>query len=240
MKLKDKVILVTGGSGLLGKAIIEDINQNQGIAINLDISAVGDDEYKCDITNQQEVSEKLRIISEKYNHIDGLVNNAYPRTDDWGNNFEDESYASIQQNIEMQLASVVYLCQQVGKQMKRESSIVNISSIYGVVGNDPNLYEGTKINAPATYSAIKGGIVNFTRYLAARWGSKGIRVNCVSPGGIFNNQEPKFVIRYEKRVPLKKMGKPEDIAPAVSFLLSDDAGYITGHNLVIDGGWTCI
>ena len=119
-------------------------------------------------------------------------------------------------------------------------SIVNIASIYGVVGNDFTCYEGLDMNPPAPYSAIKGGIINFSRFLASRYGAVGLRVNCVSPGGIFDHQPEEFVNRYEHKVPMKRMGNPDDISPAVSFLLSDRAKYITGQNLVVDGGWTAI
>jgi NAD(P)-dependent dehydrogenase (short-subunit alcohol dehydrogenase family) len=119
-------------------------------------------------------------------------------------------------------------------------SIVNIASIYGVVGNDFTVYEGTDLKTAAPYSAIKGGLINFTRYIASYYGRYGIRANCVSPGGIFDKQNPVFVENYEKKVPMKRMGTPEDIAPSVSFMLSDDAKYITGQNLVVDGGWTAI
>ena len=134
------------------------------------------------------------------------------------------------------------MCQKVIKQMKRQGngSIVNIASIYGVVGNDFTIYEGTEIIPAAAYAAIKGGLINLTRYLASLYGEIGVRINCVSPGGIFDNQPASFVKAYEKKVPMKRMGKPDDIAPAVAFLLSDEAKYITGHNLIVDGGWTAI
>jgi NAD(P)-dependent dehydrogenase (short-subunit alcohol dehydrogenase family) len=123
---------------------------------------------------------------------------------------------------------------------RRSGSIVNISSIYGSVGPDFSLYAGTEMTMPAAYSAIKGGIVNFTRYLAAYYGSYGVRVNCVSPGGIYDGQPEQFVQRYKAKVPLQRMGLPEDIAAPVAFLLSEEAAYITGHNLMVDGGWTSI
>ena len=123
---------------------------------------------------------------------------------------------------------------------QQSGSILNIASIYGVVGNDFTLYEDYGGTSPAAYSAIKGGIINFTRYLASYYGKDGIRINCVSPGGIKDNQHPSFIERYESKVPMRRMGQPDDIAPAVSFLLSDEAKYITGHNLMVDGGWTCI
>ena len=123
---------------------------------------------------------------------------------------------------------------------RKNGSIVNIGSIYGVVGPDFNVYDNTNLTMPAAYSAIKGGIINFSRYLSSYYGKHNIRVNCISPGGIFNDQESVFVKNYENRVPMKRMGNPEDISPAVSFLLSDESSYITGQNLIIDGGWTAI
>ena len=124
--------------------------------------------------------------------------------------------------------------------MQGNGSLLNFASIYGVVGNDFTIYEGLEMYPPAAYSAIKGGIVSLTKYLASYFGKFNIRVNCLSPGGIFDHQHHEFVKRYEERVPLKRMGKPEDIAPVACFLVSDGAGYITGQNILVDGGWTCI
>jgi len=123
---------------------------------------------------------------------------------------------------------------------QRHGSVVNIASIYGTVGPDFSIYEGTNMTMPAAYSAIKGGVINFTRYLASYYGSYNIRVNCISPGGIFDKQSPNFVNKYESKVPLRRMGLPEDISPAVGFLLAQESSYITGQNIIIDGGWTAI
>ena len=124
--------------------------------------------------------------------------------------------------------------------IQKSGSIINITSIYGVVAADFTVYEGTGGTSPAAYSAIKGGLINFTRYLASYFGKYNIRVNCVSPGGIFDKQNSVFVKNYQNKVPMKRMGNPEDIAPSVTFLLSEDSKYITGQNLIIDGGWTSI
>ncbi len=161
---------------------------------------------------------------------------------DWGTKFEEINPASWRSNVDMQMNSCFVVCQKVLKHMKRQQngSIVNIASIYGIVGNDFTLYEDYGGTSPAAYAAIKGGIINLTRYLASYYGKDNIRINCVSPGGVFDNQNPLFVKKYEEKVPLRRMGIPEDIAPAVSFLLSDEAKYVTGHNLVVDGGWTAI
>jgi NAD(P)-dependent dehydrogenase (short-subunit alcohol dehydrogenase family) len=119
-------------------------------------------------------------------------------------------------------------------------SIINIASIYGVQAPDFGVYENTNMTSPAAYSAIKGGIINLTRYLASYFGEYGIRVNSVSPGGIFDNQNKTFVDNYIKKVPLKRMGKPDDISPAIVFLISDQSRYITGQNMIIDGGLTIV
>ncbi|MGB0392179.1 MAG: oxidoreductase [Salibacteraceae bacterium] len=246
-QLENKVILVTGGSGLIGKSIVKDIQSHGGIAINLDINIDPDNDLEshqvfCDITDSSTIKTCFEKIFNHFGRIDGLVNNAYPRTKDWGNKFEDVTPGSWAKNVEMQLNPTFYLSQEVSKYMvsNKKGSIVNISSIYGVVGNDFTVYDGTEMTSPAAYAAIKGGIINFTKYMASYLGKNGVRVNCVSPGGIFDNQNPTFVANFEHRVPLKRMGNPEDIAPAVSFLLSDGANYITGHNLIVDGGWTAI
>lgn len=245
MILKDKIIIVTGGSGLIGKELVADIKRKGGISINADIGVetnLKNRTIQMDITNDQSIQTCTDLIVEEFGRIDGLVNSAYARTKDWGTKFEDIDPESWRTNINMQLNSYFICCQKVLKIMalQKYGAIVNIASIYGVVGNDFTLYEEYGGTSPAAYSAIKGGLINFTRYLASYYGRKGIRVNCVSPGGIFDNQHPSFVSRYEAKVPMGRLGNPDDIAPAVSFLISDEAKYITGQNLIVDGGWTCI
>ncbi len=245
MKLKNKVIVVTGGSGLIGREIMKHLKKEGAIAINAEITVETDiskQQINCDITSQASINETVRTVINEFEHIDGLVNSAYPRTKDWGAKFEDIPIESWRQNIDMQLNSVFLFCQKVLEQMRKQQSgaIVNIASIYGVVGNDFTIYEGSGGTSPAAYSAIKGGIINFSRYLASYYGKYNIRVNCVSPGGIFDNQHPSFVEKYSNKSLLKRMGEAKEIAPAVSFLLSDEASFITGHNLMVDGGWTAI
>jgi NAD(P)-dependent dehydrogenase (short-subunit alcohol dehydrogenase family) len=244
-RLINKIVVVTGGSGLLGQSIIKQIRKEGGFAINADIkhsTNLSEGLINCDVTDIISVQKCIRSLINEFGKIDGWVNNAYPRTDDWGDYFEDINILSWKNNIDMQLNSVFICCQEVLKVMKAQKygSIVNIASIYGIVGPDFSIYEGTSMTMPAAYSAIKGGVINFTRYLASYYGLFDIRVNCVSPGGIFDNQTSNFVNKYETKVPLRRMGLPEDISPAVTFLLGKEASYITGQNIIIDGGWTII
>lgn len=242
--VKNKIIVVTGGDGLLGKQIIDKLREREAIAIAIDISFTnqGMYDYIVDITDENSVKKCVGNILKKYKKIDGWVNNAYPRTKDWSNRLEDVSVQSWRKNIDMHLNGYFICCQIILMQMKNQGfgSLINMSSIYGLVGPDFNVYNGTNMTMPAAYSAIKGGLNNLTRYLASYYGEFQVRVNTISPGGIFNNQEESFVNNYIEKVPMKRMGKPEDIVAAVFYLISDESNYITGQNLIIDGGWTAI
>ncbi len=241
-KLKNKTIVITGGNGLLGNNFISYLNAEGATVINLEKN-ISNDEFNicCDITDEKSVKDVIKLLVDRFGKIDGWVNNAYPRTADWGNKFEDINFDSWKENVNLQLGSVFLCCKLILEHMKKNKSgsIVNIASIYGLVGPEFSIYKGTSMTTPAAYSAIKGGVINFSRYLASYYGKHGIRINCVSPGGIFNNQHKDFVKNYVNNVPLKRMGNPDDISPAVSFLLSEEASYITGQNLIVDGGWTC-
>jgi NAD(P)-dependent dehydrogenase (short-subunit alcohol dehydrogenase family) len=244
-KLENKVIIVTGGNGLLGREIVKQIIGEGAICINVDINHETSSDltnYQCDITNAESIERCIQEIVDYYGRIDGLVNNAYPRTNDWGVKFEMIPFESWRNNVDWQLNSYFLFCQIISNQMIKQNCgcIINMASIYGVVGPDFSIYEDTLMTLPAAYSAIKGGLINFTRYLASYLGKHQIRVNALSPGGIFDNQSSDFVKKYENKVPLGRMGTPQDIAPSVVFLLSDDAKYITGQNLLVDGGWTAI
>lgn len=244
--LNDKIIVVTGGRGLLGKTFVEHINTSGGTAIVLDKAGHTDlstGELACDITDKASIDAAVDAILKMHGRIDGWVNNAYPRTSDWGKmKFDEESMDSFANNVDWHLVGYAKCCQAALNVMKqqRQGSLINIASIYGIVGPDFTVYDNTPLGNPSAYAAIKGGLINLTRYLAAFYGPYNVRVNCVSPGGIFDHQHPEFVKNYEYKVPLKRLGTADDISPAVTFLLSDGAKYITGHNLVVDGGWTAI
>ena len=244
-RLNNKIIVITGGNGLLGRDIIEKAEAEGALCINVDINHETNadlSKVNCDITNIIAVEHCINHIFTKYGRIDGLVNNAYPRTSDWGDKFEDINFSSWQSNVNSQLNSCFYFTQQIAKHMAKtkNGSIVSMASVYGIVGPDFTVYDGTTMTMPAAYSAIKGGVINFSRYLASYLGPQNIRVNTISPGGIFDHQNPTFVENYNKKVPMRRMGLPDDISPLVVFLLSEESKYITGQNIAVDGGWTCI
>lgn len=247
--LKNKVIIVAGANGLLGKEIGRQLINHEAkvvladIQFETDFSKDSNAKYHLDLSSNDSIKGLVDKTVKHFGRIDGLINAAYPRTPDWGSyHFEDNPFRHWKENVDLQLNSVFYLDQQVALVMEQQKSgsIVNFGSIYGIVGNDFTIYEDFGGTSPVEYSAIKGGIINLTRYLASYLGKYNIRVNCVCPGGIFDNQRKEFVDRYTHRCPMKRMGQPEDIAPLCLFLVSDGSKYITGQIIAADGGWTAI
>lgn len=244
--LNDKVVIVTGGRGLIGREIVGELRECGSKVIDADISVETDEiagTYRLDLSDNASIDGLVDFAINRHGRIDGLINAAYPRTCDWGRyKFEDTPFEHWAENVRLQLDSVFYIDQQVSKVMQRQryGSIVNFGSIYGIVGNDFTIYEAYGGSSPAEYCAIKGGIINFTRYLASYLGKDNVRVNCVCPGGIFDNQRREFLEAYNHRCPMKRMGNPDDIAPLCLFLVSDGAKYITGQIIAADGGWTAI
>ena len=244
LSIQNKVIVITGGNGLLGKSMVSILRNLGAVVISADLCINPNDpnSIMMDITNEFSVRETVQYLVEKYERIDGWVNNAYPRSRDWSRKFEDISIESWRQNVDMHLNGYFICCQVVLEEMKKQQkgSLINMSSIYGLLGPDFKIYEGTEMTMPAAYAAIKGGLNNLTRYLASYYGPYQIRVNTVSPGGIFSDQPQNFVEGYIQRVPLGRMAEAEDIVSAVFYLLSEQSKYVTGHNLVVDGGLSII
>lgn len=255
-RLDGKTAVVTGGLGLIGREIcrafvqagartvILDIQREPGRAFAAELTRLGPGKAfyeQADLTRLERIDALLRSLKKRHGGLDVVVNNAYPRTSDWGAAVEDLKLSSWRRNVDMQLNSYSWVARAACLLMKgKGGSLVNIGSTYGVVGNDFTVYDGTKMTSPMAYAAIKGGVVNLTRYLAAYFGPHGVRVNTVCPGGVFNRQNPVFVRNYEHKTPLRRMAAPEDIAGVVLFAASDLASYVTGAALMADGGWTCI
>ena len=195
-----------------------------------------------DIANVENLESNVKNLIKKYKSVDVWVNVAYPRTEDWGKARGKMSVESWRKNVDMHLNGYLICCQEVAEHMKKQGkgSIINFASIYGIVGPEFSIYQNTTLNTPAAYSAIKGGIVSFTRYLSSYYGKYNIRVNTISPGGVRDKQPVKFVERYSKKTPLGRMADKKDIVGAVIYLASDAGSYVSGHNLVVDGGWSII
>ena len=253
--LKGKTAFITGGVGLIGaeiskalasahaKTIIIDIDENSGMKLSKKLINMGYTAYfeNIDITDLNNIDRNIDQLFKKYNGIDIWINSAYPRTKDWGNKVEDLCVDSWRENVDIHMNSYSWISRKVCLLMvDKGGSLINIGSTYGVLGNDFTIYKNTGMTSPMAYSAIKGGIINLTRYLASYFGEYNIRVNSLCPGGIFDNQNPAFVKAYSKKTPIGRMCNPEEIASSALFLASDAASYITGSTMMVDGGWSAI
>ncbi|MFA4934077.1 MAG: SDR family oxidoreductase [Candidatus Omnitrophota bacterium] len=246
--LKNKVAVVVGGAGLIGSEIVKGLSDFGAKVYIADIDKQAAGKIKTrgikfiylDIASEDSIYRALNAVCEEAKGIDILINCAYPRTDDWGLGLEKVTFDSWKENVNNHLGGY-FICSKVAAELMKKKSggvIINFASIYGVVAPDFSIYRGTKITMPAAYSAIKGGIINFTKYLATYYAKYNIRANVISPGGVFNRQDPLFVKRYADKTPLKRMAKPLDMVGAVIYLSSEAAAYITGQNLLVDGGWS--
>lgn len=251
--LAGKVVLVTGGAGRLGSAISEGCAEMGGSVVVTDTNAKGgtavakqlgpDCEFvEMDVTEGDDIRSTIDSIVDRLGTVDVLINSAYPRSDNYGAPFEDVTIEDWRRNIDLHLNSYYNVTREVVLQMIDQDvsgSIINMGSIYGVRAPDFKVYNGTDMTSPVEYSAIKGGILQLTRYLASYLGGDGIRVNALSPGGVISDSQPqRFIEQYEERTPLGRMASPDDVKGPAVFLASDASSYVTGHNLVIDGGWT--
>jgi NAD(P)-dependent dehydrogenase (short-subunit alcohol dehydrogenase family) len=251
--LAGKVAIVTGATGFLGKefcaalsdsgadVVVVDLNEEEcrkqaaELAKKYKTKATG---IRADITSKDEVEKMVSEAVKKFGRIDVLVNGAAVKTKNFYEKFENYPLEDWEGVMAVNLTGTFLCSQAVVKQMEEQGSgsIINISSIYGIVAPDKKIYDGTKINTPAVYSASKAGIIGLTKYLAAYLADKKIRVNCIVPGGVFNSQEEKFVKKYSERVPLGRMAQKHELSGAILFLASDESDYVTGQNLIVDGG----
>jgi len=255
--LKDNTIIITGGAGLLGSAFSKACTEHGANVVIVDIDEKRGNELveqikkkqknsnimfqRCNITNINEIHNLVETTLNKFGDIDALVNNAYPRNKNYGRKFEDVTYEDFCENVNMHLGGYFLITKEVSKIMIKQNygNIINMASIYGFSAPEFEIYEGTDMTMPVEYAAIKGAIINLTKYLASYLGKYNIRVNAISPGGVFNNQPESFVKKYSEKVVLeKRMANTDDIVGVLIFLLSDASKYITGQNIVVDGGWS--
>jgi len=251
-KLTNKLIFLLGGNGLIGNEIKNSIISAGGKVIVLDkiikktkINSKNLFYVKFDVSKLDNLELRLKSIKKKYGTPDIFINSSYPRTSDWkSNSFKRIKYKSFEKNIKIHLNSFSWTAKIIADLMiasKKKGSIIQLSSIYGVVGQDLNIYEGTNMEESMTYSVIKGGINNLTRQMASYYGRFDIRVNSICAGGVKDiTHTNRFIKNYSKKAPLKRLALSHEIASGVLFLASDASSYITGSNLMIDGGWTAV
>ena len=254
--VKDRVVIVTGAAGKLGQAFTRSLAEAGARVAGIDVAPVAESMsvkgFKCSITDGGELADMLAHLEADWGTPHGLVNAAAvdaPPNAPLEENGPFETYprASWDRIMEINVTGMMLCCQVFGAAMAREGrgSIVNVASIYGMVSPDQALYQyrrdrGETFFKPITYSVSKSAVYNMTRYLAAYWGNRNVRVNTVTFGGVFANQEQAFLEGYRRKVPLGRMADLNEYNGVVRFLLSDAASYVTGSNLVADGGFTAI
>lgn len=252
--LSGRVAIVTGGAGLLGRqfsralaeagasVVIASRNQENCSEWAAQLCGAGYTAVALplDVTEPESSQALVASTLETFGRLDVLVNNAYTRGVPAPP--EELSTAAWRTWIDAGLSGAFYCAQAAAHPMLAQGSgsIINIGSIYGVGGTDVRMYPPeVPVNASAAYGAVKGGIVNLTRSLAVVWAAKGIRVNCISPGGFpGDTMNAEFAAAFQAKVPLGRMGNSTDLKGAVVFLASDASAYVVGQNLLVDGGWT--
>ena len=253
--LKNKVVVITGGAGLIGKEFVKAVIENAGIAIIADINeqigqevkknlskelnTINIDFIKLDITSKESLNKCINDIDKKYKKIDALVNNAYPRNKNYGRHFFDVEYEDFIQNLGLNLGGYFTASQQFAQYFKKQGygNIVNISSIYGVVAPRFEIYEDTTMTTPVEYAAIKSGLIHLTKYMAKYFKGMNIKVNALSPGGIFDSQPESFLDKYKEQCLNKGMLDKSEIKGTLVYLLSDMSKYLNGQNIIIDDGF---
>lgn len=263
--LTGRVAIVTGGAGLLGRQHATAIAAAGGRVVIADRDAdaavnaarqIGGDALAVpvDVTDKAQVEGMTDTVMQQFGRIDILINNAALTVKGGGDlaknyfaPFEDYPLELWEAALRVNLTGTFLCCQSVGKRMveQRRGVILNIASDVGTISPDHRIYDGVTsphsglpFNTPAAYATTKAGLINLTRYLATYWAPHGIRVNALSPGGVYADHDPVFVRNLTDRIPMARMANVDEYQGAVLFLISDASSYMTGANLIVDGGRT--
>lgn len=260
--LSGRVAVITGGAGILGQffcrgvasaganVAVVDIDVEKACELandiqqNLGVRAIG---VHCDVASPTSVGAMVDVVCQEFGQINLLHNNAASKSDNldaFFAPFESYSLDEWRKVMSVNIDGMFLVSQAIGRQMIKQGnggSIVQTSSIYGVMAPDQRIYEGSyyldrQINTPAVYSASKAAVIGLSQYLSAYWASQGIRVNTLTPGGTESGQNEKFKSRYAARVPMGRMAAPSEMVGALLYLLSDASSYVTGQNIIVDGG----
>lgn len=258
--LDGRVALVTGSTHIIGpqicdvlaehgaRVVVVDIDEEGAQRVSKDIEArhgASSLAVRADVADEADVRAAVRATLDEFGRVDVLVNGAAAKTPGYFASLDEYGYDDWKRVLDVNLGGAFLCAKHVAPAMRAQGggSIINIASIYGVVGPRPSIYEGSEyesraINTPPVYSASKAGLIGLTRWLATTLAPDGIRANAVTPGGVQSGQNETFVERYSLNAPLGRMARPQELRGAVLLLASDAASYVTGHNLVVDGGWT--
>jgi NAD(P)-dependent dehydrogenase (short-subunit alcohol dehydrogenase family) len=265
--LTDRVCLITGGAGFLGRQFAEAVGEMGAVPVLLDLAeselvkAAAEVESVCgrcetevaDVSEEQSLVEAVERVISRHGRVDILINNAALTKygcdidpDKFFSPFETGSTAVWDAGLRTNLTGVMLACKVIGPIMVRQGkgSIVNLGSDVGVVSPDQRIYErddetgydGVPFNTPAFYSVSKAGVIHLTKHLATLWAREGVRVNCFSPAGVYRDHDSAFVKKLVERIPMGRMGAINEYKGAIVFLASDASSFMTGHNLVMDGG----
>ncbi|MFA6196771.1 MAG: oxidoreductase [Sulfurimonas sp.] len=253
--LKNKVVVVTGGAGLIGKEFVKTIVEQNGIAIIVDINkTLGEETRKTlsqelgtnnidfielDITSKNSLQYCIKYLDEKYGRIDALVNNAYPRNKNFGRDVFDIEYDDFCENLNMNLGGYFLATQQFSQYFYKQGygNIIVMASIYGVTAPRFEIYKDTNMTNAIEYAAIKGGLLHLIKYFAKYFKGKNIRINAISPGGILDKQPETFLEAYKSNCLNKGMLDTDDLKGTLIYLLSEMSKYVNGQNIIVDDGW---
>jgi NAD(P)-dependent dehydrogenase (short-subunit alcohol dehydrogenase family) len=253
LSLNNKLVVITGGAGLIGQGFARGIAELGGIAVVADINinaankVAGElggggqvEAAHLDITSKNSIENLISDLLQRHGKIDAIVNNAYPRNKNYGRKLEEVTYADFCENVNLHLGGYFLVAQQFCLAFKKQGygNVINMSSIYGTMTPRFAVYDGTPMTMPVEYAAIKSAVAQLTRYFAQYFKGTGIRVNCLSPGGIWADQPKSFLDAYNEHCASKGMLTPGDVLGALLFLLSDASRYMTGQNLLVDDGFS--
>jgi NAD(P)-dependent dehydrogenase (short-subunit alcohol dehydrogenase family) len=254
--LQKKVVVVTGGAGLLGECFAKAIAHAGGLPVLADIRL--EEAEKCsrqindtlgeesafavcmDITDKESILSAIVKIKSKYGQIDALVNNAYPRNENYGRRFEDIEFSDFCENVSLHLGGYFLASQQFALHFKEQGhgQVITMASVYGVIPPRFEIYEDTEMTMPVEYAATKSALIHLNKYMLHYFQGSGLRFNCLSPGGILDLQPKSFIKKYNSFAQSKGMLLPEDLTATLLFMLSDESKHLNGQNIVVDDGWS--